>query len=163
MDKLTGKSPRRARVHLLVRLVVLSQRSLVRLLCTARFARALRFAHLLPSSWERGLCNMYMNAPTSCHFNLLWIGETRCKKSDYFTQIEGLNSLWSPPFLSRDSRIANTVYNFFQKFLFVYTRRYSLQFGSVDGLVSPSVCIALTSYCFVSSFRIAAAIQYNRG
>ena len=162
MDKLTGKSPRRARVHLLVRLVVLSQRSLVRLLCTARFARALRFAHLLPSSWERGLCNMYMNAPTSCHFNLLWIGETRCKKSDYFTQIEGLNSLWSPPFLSRDSRIANRVYIFF-KFLFVCMRLYSLYFASVGGLVSPSVCNALTSYCFVSSFCIAAAIQYNSG
>ena len=41
--------------HSLVRSLVRSHRSLVRLLRTARFARALRCAHSLPSSWDSGI------------------------------------------------------------------------------------------------------------
>ena len=58
------KSTRRVLGHSLLRSLVRSHRSLIRLLRTARFARALRCAHSfarsltrsLRSSWERGFC-----------------------------------------------------------------------------------------------------------
>merc|ERR1711951_261612 len=61
---MTMKSTRRVLGHSLLRSLVRSHRSLIRLLRTARFARALRCAHLfarslthsLQSSWERDLC-----------------------------------------------------------------------------------------------------------
>ena len=64
LGRMTMKSTRRVLGHSLVRSLVRSHRSLIRLLRTARFARALRCAHSLarslthslPSSSERGLC-----------------------------------------------------------------------------------------------------------
>ena len=61
---MTIKSTRRVLGHSLLRSLVRSHRSLIRLLRTARFARALCCAHSLArsltrslrSSWERGLC-----------------------------------------------------------------------------------------------------------
>ena len=48
------KSTRRVLGHSLVRSLIRSHRSLIRLLRTTRFARSL--THSLPSSWESGLC-----------------------------------------------------------------------------------------------------------
>ena len=60
MGRMTIKSTRRVLVHSLVCSLVHSCRTLIRFLRTACFARALHcahsFAHLLPSSWERGFC-----------------------------------------------------------------------------------------------------------
>ena len=64
MGRMTLKSTRRVLGHSLLRSLVRSHRSLIRLLRTARFARALRCAHSfacsltrsLQSSWESGLC-----------------------------------------------------------------------------------------------------------
>ena len=64
VGSMTMKSTRRVRGHSLLRSLVRSHRSLIRLLRTARFARALRCAHSfarsltrsLRSSWERGFC-----------------------------------------------------------------------------------------------------------
>jgi len=61
---MTMKSTRRVLGHSLLRSLVRSHRSLIRLLRTARFARALRCAHSfarslthsLQSSWESGFC-----------------------------------------------------------------------------------------------------------
>ena len=64
VGKIDMKSTRWVLGHSLVRSLVCSHHSLIRLLRTARFARALRCAHSfarslthsLPSSWERSLC-----------------------------------------------------------------------------------------------------------
>ena len=64
VGRMTMKSTRRVLGHSLLRSLVRSHRSLIRLLRTARFARALRCAHSfarslthsLRSSWERDLC-----------------------------------------------------------------------------------------------------------
>ena len=62
--RMTMKSTRRVLGHSILRSLILSHRSLIRLLRTARFARALRCAHsfarsltrLLRSSWESSFC-----------------------------------------------------------------------------------------------------------
>ena len=64
LGRMKMKSTRRVLGHLLLRSFVESHHSLIRLLRTARFARALRCAHSfahsltrsLRSSWERGFC-----------------------------------------------------------------------------------------------------------
>ena len=62
MGRMTMKSTRRVLVHSLLRIVIRSHRLLIRLLRTARFARALRCAysfarsltHSLRGLWEKG-------------------------------------------------------------------------------------------------------------
>ena len=60
LGRMTMKSTRRGLGHLLLRSLVRSHRSLIRLLLTARFARAHSFArsltHSLQSSWDCGFC-----------------------------------------------------------------------------------------------------------
>ena len=88
LGRMAMESTRRVLGHSLVH----SRRSLIRLLHTVRFSRALRRAqsfaraltHSLRSSWETGFFICGMNASIPCHFNPLHFGHVGCFHSSLF-------------------------------------------------------------------------------